>query len=164
MHPALQIFRDVAESDSRSPSRDTVWSRKTDVPPRLAMPTSKRDARAQRGLLENQREEAAGQRVAVTVRDAPSRPRRAEEKSRTCAGLHSVPVSRSFVESGAAAQWRSCSLPRGSQRADRLRWRFRHCGCAAGVLRLAQAARFELLQKFGHILRRMMNGGSSRRM
>ena len=55
-----------------------------------------RDARAQRGLLENQREKAAGERGAVTVR-VRFHIRREVEESRSCAGFHSIPVSKSLV-------------------------------------------------------------------
>ena len=57
----------MSRADSRSPRCVSVWSRKIDVPPRLGDADFEGDARAQRGLLENQREDVSRERGAMAV-------------------------------------------------------------------------------------------------
>ena len=95
VHPAFEIFRDVANGFALAQARQRVVEKHRRAA-QAGDADFKSDARAQRGLFENQRQER-GRQSAVRYRSGCaliSAARR--KKSRSCAGFHSMPVRRSF--------------------------------------------------------------------
>ena len=166
VHPALEVFRHVANRFALAEMRQPCDRETPTCRPGWRCPLQTSRACAATAFQKSAPETARPAR-----RDsgpaAPSRPRPDGRSSRTCAGLHSMPVRRSFVSVSVV---RDCVhvLPRCSH-GHRLRVRFgfvwlRRWLLATASLRSRQH-RFEFLRETPpHRRRRMMNGGSSRRM
>ena len=165
LHPALEIFRDVANRLAFGQLRAGVIE-KNGRAAEIGDARLEGHARAQRGLFEDQHEHAGRRETCGSVRDAPSFPRPSGRNRAAVRGLHSVPVSRSFFsESGVI----TVSILSTSSRPRRpAPDAFPAAGAGAGhgfadlAARASTASNF--LRNSATSRARMMNGGSRRRM